>query len=223
MNKYEKPREKLIKYGVHSLEDYELIALLIHTGSQDMDVLTLSQVILDVLQALDDLKRIRLVELLHIKGIKIAKASTILAAVELGRRLTISHQKGIQRITKYEDVYHFINPIIGHTNQEHLIGIYLNTKGHIMHHEIIFKGTINQTLIHPRELFHIAIKVSSSAVIFVHNHPTGDTQPSKADIDITHQLIEIGTLLHIEVLDHFIIGHQRIYSIKHQKELIIVI
>lgn len=223
MDKYEKPREKLMKYGVASLEDYELIALLLHTGSKDMDVLSLSKVILEVLHEFDDLKRIRLAELLHIKGIKLAKAATILAAVELGRRLTISHQKIIKRITSYEDVFHLLHPMIGHTNQEHLVGIYLNTKGFIIHHEIIFKGTINQTLIHPRELFHVAIKVSSSAIIFVHNHPTGDATPSKADIDITHQIMEIGALLHIEVMDHFIIGHQSIYSIKHQKEILVVI
>ena len=99
----------------------------------------------------------------------------------------------------------------------------MNTKGYLIHKETIFKGTINQTLIHPREMFHIAIKVSASAVIFVHNHPSGDVSPSQADIHMTEELMKIGQMLHIEVLDHIIISHLKTYSIKHKKEQDIVL
>jgi DNA repair protein RadC len=223
MDKKDLPRERLLRFGVQSLYDVELIALLIHSGTKESDVFELSKKVLERLKDLDDLKRIRLAELLHIKGIKIAKATTIIAAIELGRRL--SESKIIQHIKIHtlKDVYMQTFHDIGNEIQEHLIGLYMNTKGYLIHKEIIFKGTINQTLIHPRELFHIAIKVSASAVIFVHNHPSGDVSPSQADIHMTEELIEIGHMLHIEVLDHIIISHLKTYSIKHKKETDIVI
>lgn len=223
MDKKDLPRERLLRFGVQSLYDVELIALLIHSGTKESDVFELSKKVLERLKDLDDLKRIRLAELLHIKGIKIAKATTIIAAIELGRRL--SESKIIQhiKIHTHKDVYMQTFHDIGNEIQEHLIGLYMNTKGYLIHKEIIFKGTINQTLIHPRELFHIAIKVSASAVIFVHNHPSGDVSPSQADIHMTEELIEIGHMLHIEVLDHIIISHLKTYSIKHKKETDIVI
>jgi DNA repair protein RadC len=223
MDKKDLPRERLLRFGVQSLYDVELIALLIHSGTKEDDVFELSKKVLQCLKDLDDLKRIRLAELLHIKGIKLAKATTIIAAIELGRRLSESKVHPHIKIHTHKDVYMQTFHDIGNEIQEHLIGLYINTKGYLIHKEIIFKGTINQTLIHPRELFHIAIKVSASAVIFVHNHPSGDVSPSLADIHMTEELIEIGHMLHIEVLDHIIISHLKTYSIKHKKEQDIVI
>jgi DNA repair protein RadC len=223
MDKKDKPRERLIRFGVGSLYDEELIALLIHTGTKEHDVFDISKKVMETLRDLDDLKRVRLAELLNIKGIKIAKATTILAAIELGRRLTETKNHPHIKIHTQKDVYLETFHRIGNEIQEHLIGLYLNTKGYLIHKEIIFKGTINQTLIHPREMFHIAIKVSSSAVIFVHNHPSGDVTPSNADIMMTEELMNIGRILHIEVLDHIIISHLKTYSIKHKKETVIVI
>jgi DNA repair protein RadC len=223
MDKKDLPRERLLRFGVQSLYDVELIALLIHSGTKECDVFELSKKVLERLRDLDDLKRIRLAELLHIKGIKIAKATTIISAIELGRRLSDSKVHPHIKIHNHKDIYMQTFHDIGNEIQEHLIGLYMNTKGYLIHKETIFKGTINQTLIHPREMFHIAIKVSASAVIFVHNHPSGDVSPSQADIHMTEELMKIGQMLHIEVLDHIIISHLKTYSIKHKKEQDIVL
>ena len=217
-----KPRERLIKYGVQSLLDEELIALLLHVGSQKKDVFTLSKEVMNLLTNIKDLKSLRLVELTSIQGIKIAKATTILAAIELGIRL-IHDKKDYIKISSIESVYHIAFDMIGHFKQEHFLALFLNTKGALIHKEIIFKGTLNQTLIHPREIFHIAVKVLASSIIVVHNHPSGDVTPSKADIEITQNFMVNGELIGIDVLDHMIIGNDSIYSIRHKKEITIVI
>jgi DNA repair protein RadC len=218
-----KPRERLIKFGVQSLLDEELMALLLHSGSQKKDVFTLSKEVMQLLTSIKDLKTLRLVELTSIKGIKIAKATTILAAIELGIRLIHDKKDHNIKIENIESVFHVAFDLIGHFNQEHFLALFLNTKGILIHKEIIFKGTLNQTLIHPREIFHIAVKVLASSIIVVHNHPSGDVNPSKADIEITENFMENGRLIGIEVLDHMIIGVNSIYSIRHKKELKIML
>ncbi len=214
----ERPRERLITEGVSSLSNIELIAILLRTGMKDLSVIELSKNVLYHLENLEDLKRIGIEELLLIPGIKEAKASTLIAAIELGKRLTYLPKTSQYRLTSPHDVYHLMHPELSYLEQEHFVCIYLNTKSEMLKKETIFKGTINQTLIHPREIFRQAIKLSASAVIFVHNHPTGDATPSKADIKATETLMKSSAVLGIELIDHIIIGHHEFYSLKEQKK-----
>lgn len=219
MPKTERPRERLMLYGVDALSNEELLALLIRSGTKDLSVMELSKHILYHLEHITDLKSIKLSELTHIPGIKEAKATTILAAIELGKRLSSYRMTEKKKIIEPLDVYHILSPKIGHLDQEHFICFYLNIKGEIISYETIFIGTIHQTLIHPREILSIAIKLKASAVIFAHNHPTGDSYPSKADLDATDKLKDASRLLGIDLIDHIIIGHHQYYSMKASKKI----
>ena len=218
MPKNERPRERLIENGVSALSNEELLAVLLRTGMQDLSVLELSKNVLYHLESLEDLKRMSVEELLTVKGIKEAKACTIVAAIELGKRLA-NHQESRKKVINTTiDVYHLLAGELSHLMQEHFICLYLNTKSEVLKKETVFIGTINQTLIHPREIFKTAIKLSAAAVIFVHNHPTGDSTPSKADKDATYMLMEGSLYMGIDFIDHIVIGKNEYYSIKEQKK-----
>lgn len=219
MPKEERPRERLIHYGVESLSNEELIAILLRTGEKSRSVMDLSKQVLYHLSSLDDLKRITIHELMLIKGIKEAKATTLIAAIELGKRIQSLKPTPKTIIYTSYDVYHVCAPQMAHLMQEHFIVLFLTTKSELILKETIFMGTINQTLIHPREIFKLAIKVSAAAIICVHNHPTGDSTPSKADFQSTDQLIDAAHLVGIDVVDHIIIGHNEFYSIKERKKV----
>ncbi|MDO9628632.1 MAG: DNA repair protein RadC [Acholeplasmataceae bacterium] len=218
MPKNERPRERLIEYGVSSLSNEELLAILLRTGMHDFSVLDLSKNVLYHLESLEDLKRMTVEELLTIKGIKEAKACTIIAAIELGKRLSKYSIERKKVISSPIDVYYLLSGELSHLLQEHFICLYLNTKSEILKKETIFIGTINQTLIHPREIFKTGIKLSASAVLFVHNHPTGDSTPSKADKEATYLLMEGSRFIGIDFIDHIVIGKNEYYSIKEQKK-----
>lgn len=209
----QRPRERLREQGVQALSAEELLSILIRTGHKDRSVVDLSKDVLYHLESIDDLKRISFEELLSIKGIKSAKASTIIAAVELGRRLAETPRTDRMKITSPVDVYRRLSPRLSHLEQEHFVCLYLNTKSELIKEELLFIGTINQTVIHPREIYGRALRLSSSALIFVHNHPTGDSTPSSADVSATKQLQKSGELMGINVVDHIIIGKNEFYSI----------
>ncbi len=218
MPKEERPRERLCEDGVESLSNEELLAILLRTGSKDESVIDLSKRVLYHLDHLEDLKKMSVHELLTIKGIKLAKAATVIAAIELGRRLAKQGQPKRVKITASADIYHALSAEIGHLEQEHFYALYLNVKGEVIQKVMVFKGTVNQTLIHPREIFKQAIRLASTAVIFCHNHPTGDSSPSKADLVATEKLIDAAQILGIDVVDHVIIGHHEYFSIQAMKK-----
>jgi len=221
MPKEERPRERLMQRGPSALSHDELIAILLRTGDEHQSVIDLAKKVLYHLSSLDDLKRMSVFELMTIPGIKEAKACTLIAAIELGRRL--SETKKIEKtvIRSAYDVYHHVHARLSHLMQEHFLTLYLNTKSELITEETIFIGTINQTLIHPREIFKTAVKLSASAVLFVHNHPTGDSMPSKADILATEQLMQAAELMGIDLIDHIVIGKNEFYSIKERKKFLI--
>ena len=214
----ERPRERLIEYGVSALSNEELLAILLRTGRKDLSVIELAKNVLYHLESLEDLKRITVHELLLINGIKEAKATTIVAAIELGKRLSSIHQEKRIKITSPYDVYQLMTHELSHLEQEHFICLYLNTKSELIKKEIVFIGTINQTLIHPREIYKHAIKLSAAAIIFVHNHPSGDSTPSKADYQSTSSLMESSDIIGIDLIDHIVIGHHEFYSLKEHKK-----
>lgn len=213
----QRPREKLLKHGVRVLTNEELLAILLRTGSKHEDVLKISRRIFKKIETLAGLKRLTLEELLTIPGIKLAKATTILASLELGRRLSqvvFDQQKQFKTL---EDVYLLVKEDVESLEQEHLVCLFLDTKLKLIKKETIFIGALNHVTIHPREIFRLALKLSAANIIIIHNHPTGDSEPSENDIKITKQLLAAAQLLGVVLLDHLIIGKNEYYSVNQAK------
>jgi DNA repair protein RadC len=215
MAKSERPREKLINFGVNSLSNAELLAILIRTGTKEISAIDLSQRILsereDGLRYLADCT---IDELSHLKGIGKTKACQIIAAVELGKRLSMSTSKARLNIKSPRDVANIFMEEMRYYKKEYFKSILLNTKNEIIATEDISIGSLNSSLVHPREVFVGAIRKSASSIILMHNHPSGNPNPSNEDMKITKRLIEAGKIIGIEVLDHIIIGDGQFISLK---------
>lgn len=209
----ERPRERLINKGVEYLSNEELLAILLKTGTKDYSVKVLANNILKQLDNINSLKDINLQSLIKIKGIGQVKACEILAAIELGKRLN-EKITCINQIKVYssDSIYEYYKDKLNDKKQEHFYCVYLDTKNHIIKDKLLFIGTINESLIHPREIFKEAYLLSASSVICVHNHPSGNVNPSNNDIIMTKQLQEVGKILGIKVLDHIIIGKDVYFS-----------
>ena len=211
LNNELKPRERLKKYGVSYLSDNELLAIILRCGTKNNNVINLSTQILNEINGINNLSNISINALSKIKGIGEVKAITIIAAIELGKRCLKQNNKKI-KIINSNMVYDLLKYDFINVYQEKFVVLFLDTKKNLISDEIIFIGTISESNIHPREIFKRAINNCSSSIILVHNHPTGDATPSKADIDITNRLIEVGKLVGIPVIDHIIIGYHNYYS-----------
>lgn len=209
----ERPRERLMNIGVDNLSNSELLAILLKTGTKDMSVKELSNYILKEIDNFLDLRNITLEKLKSIKGIGDAKACELLAAIELGKRLNAKYDnlKKI-KIVNANNIFEYYRNIFIDKKQEYFYAIYLDTKNNIIKDKLLFIGTINQSLVHPREIFKEAYLLSASSIILIHNHPTGNVSPSKNDINLTKNIINVGNLLGIKVLDHIIIGDNNYYS-----------
>src|SRR5690554_4601497 len=206
----ERPREKLLKLGVKHLSNVELLAILLRTGNNKKSVIDIAKDVLYKLESINELKNITINELVKIPGIKIAKASTIIAAIELGRRLEIA--KSYKKMVKTSrDVYELMKHLV-HEEQENFYCIFLNTRFEVIKKSLIYIGTVNQIPIHPREIFKEAVKANASFIILVHNHPTGNATPSKADKFVTKELMNASNIMNIEIVVHIIIGNNQYYS-----------
>jgi len=215
----ERPRERLLRYGAQVLSDAELLAVLIRTGTRSESALVLAQRILKGDGAKSGLAYVvdsTVEELSNIKGIGTAKAVQIKAAVELGRRISSYNGRKQIVITSPLDVKDLLMEEMRFLEKEHFKTILLNTKNHVISIEDISVGSLNSSIVHPREVFKPAIRRSSASVILVHNHPSGDPTPSKEDIEVTSRLVNAGNILGISVLDHIIIGNNFILSLKEQ-------
>ncbi len=211
----ERPREKLIKYGVGSLSNVELLAILIRTGTKNNSAIDLSQKILSFHpEGIRFLADCTLEELMQIKGIGISKACQIISAIELGKRLAMSSLAHSPYVKSPLDVANVFMEEMRYYKKEYFKIILLNTKNQIIAVEDISIGSLNSSLVHPREVFVRAIRKSSSSIILLHNHPSGNPEPSTEDIKITKRLIEAGRIIGIEVLDHIIIGDGKYISLK---------
>lgn len=208
----ERPREKLKYKGKESLSNEELIAIILKTGSKEKSVKEIAIELTKKLNNIRDLNNISIQDLTKIKGIKEVKAITLIAAIELGKRVTAYVDEEKLKIKSAEDVFNLFRAKIIGLKQEHLISIFLNTKNEIITYKTIFIGTQNKSVTHPREIFHYAIKYSAVKIILVHNHPTNDTTPSREDIDFTNDIKEAGSLLKIPVIDHIIVGETNFFS-----------
>lgn len=211
----ERPRERLRSYGANSLSNVELLAILLRTGLEGESVLSLATRLVSRFKGLPGLARATFSELCDERGISEAKASQILAALELGRRLVSLQPEALPVITSPKDVANLLMGEMSFLEQEHLRVLLLNTKNHVMGVSEIYVGNVNTAVIRGAEVFRPAIRQNCPAIIVVHNHPSGDPAPSPEDVAITKQLIEGGKLLDIELLDHIVIGSgSRFVSLK---------
>lgn len=210
----ERPRERMINYGSESLSNAELLAILLRTGSSTESVFNLAQRILAEIGQIQGLHEISINELTKIKGIGPAKAIQIKAAIELGRRIAKASNSEKYTVRSPKDVADYLMEDLCYLKQENFISLLLDTKNNIVAKETISIGTLNSSIIHPREVFKPAIKKSISAIIVVHNHPSGDPTPSREDIEVTKRLKNAGDILGIELLDHIIIGDHKYISLK---------
>ncbi|WP_318246398.1 RadC family protein [Rossellomorea aquimaris] len=210
----ERPRERMIQSGAASLSNQELLAILLRTGTKSESVLQLSNRLLTHFDGLNLLKDASLEEITKTKGIGLAKAVQIMAAVEFGRRISNLAFDDRYSIRSPEDGANYVMNDMRFLAQEHFVCLYLNTKNQVLHKQTIFIGSLNASIVHPREVFKEAFRRSAASIICIHNHPSGDPTPSKEDIEVTKRLVECGRIIGIDILDHLIIGEKKFISLK---------
>lgn len=215
----ERPRERLINKGVKSLSDEELLSIILKTGTKEISAKTLSSKILSEIGGIKNLKDVTYHDLINIKGIGNAKACLILAIQEIIKRMNVTRDKIINiKFTNPEIVYEYYKDIVSET-QEHFYCLYLDSGKKIIKEKLLFIGTVNFSLVHPRDVFKEAYSVNATGFICIHNHPSGDVKPSREDKNITAKLGEIGRLMGIELIDHVIVSQNQYYSFKENGEI----
>ncbi|QDP42171.1 RadC family protein [Radiobacillus deserti] len=212
--KQDRPRERLLALGPKTLSNQELLAILLGTGNKEESVVELAQRILMHFEGLVLLKDCTIEELTAIKGIGTAKGVLILSAIELGKRMHQYKAEDRYVIRSPEDGAEFVMEEMRDLNQEHFVCIFLDTKNQVIHRQTIFIGSLNASIVHPREVFREAVKRSAASIICAHNHPSGDPSPSQEDIHVTKRLVECGKMIGIELLDHLVIGDRKFVSLK---------
>ena len=210
----ERPREKLRDNGAQVMSNSELLAILLRSGNQDESALRLAEHLLERQGGLAGLGGATAEALEQVKGIGEAKASTVLAAIELGRRVALLEPAQRLTIKAPDDVAALLLPRFRYESREHFLAVLLSTKNHVLKTAVISIGSLNASIVHPRELFREAINCRAAAVILAHNHPSGDPTPSPEDVALTRKLVEAGSLLDIPVLDHLILGDGKFISLK---------
>ncbi len=209
----ERPRERLIRNGPESLSNAELLGIILRTGSKEENVVSLSNRILSK-YSIKQLSLTNVSRLMQENGVGKAKAAQIAAVFELARRLETFVEEPKRKICSPKDVYTLMYPKMREQKKEKFITLCLDTKNQILKEEVVSIGSLNASIVHPREVFKSALMESSASVIMVHNHPSGDPSPSREDIMVTKKIVEGGKLLGIDVLDHIIIGDGRYVSLK---------
>jgi len=213
----DKPREKLLAYGVDSLADHELLAIHLRTGYQGKDVFEWARELLRKHGGWAGLAELSADDLIgkstREPGFGEAKAAELLAVVEIGRRIA-SSRVARTPIHTPNDAFHVLNPILRGENQERFLVLSLDTRSRMIKLDVVFIGTIDHAVVHPRDVFAMALRRKAARIIIAHNHPSGDPDPSRDDEAITLRLIEGGKVLGIEVVDHLIIGEGQYVSLK---------
>lgn len=216
----EQPRERLMSIGAEGLTNSELLAILIRTGSTKQSALEVGKALLSGCNDnLTELSEMTIEELCMFEGIGESKACQLLASLELGKRVK---QMGILQRAKMSsptEVVNFFSAELDNIKVEKFIGVFLNTKNEVINWEVISVGSLNASIVHPREVFNRAIRRNAASIIAVHNHPSGHISPSKEDFNITKRLYEVGQLVGIPLIDHIIIGKNKYYSFKEENQL----
>jgi DNA repair protein RadC len=219
----ERPREKLIKTGSVSLTNSELLAIILRTGfgnpTQKQSALDLAKNLLSQYKNLNDISELAVTELAEMKGIGCAKAAQIMASFELGKRMTAERNGSNVSFRCSEEVANYYIPLLKDLKNEQFRLVMLNIKNKIIREVMISQGSLTSSIVHPREVLKIAIKASAASVIFLHNHPSGDPEPSIDDIEITNRLCKSCSIIGINVLDHLIIAESGYFSFKQKNML----
>jgi len=215
----ERPRERMMRYGAEALSHTELLAILLRTGTKRQSAVHLAGAIMKECGSLRNLMDMSMEQLTAIHGIGPAKAVQLRAGIELGRRITRSSLGDAIVVRRPKDAADYVMDELRYLKKEHFVCLFLNTKNHIIARETLSVGTLNASLVHPREVFRSAIQRSSASIICAHNHPSGDPTPSPEDISLTKRLVQAGELVGIEVLDHLIIGDGKFVSLKERGQM----
>lgn len=207
----ERPREKVKQYGINNVTNKELLSIILKTGTKNINVEDLDLSILRKYK-LHELKDVTINELTKIKGIGEVKAIELLAAIELGKRINYKTEEKKKKLNNPEVIFQEMRYLFIDKKQELFYCLYLNEKQELIERKLLFMGTVNKSITHPREVFKEAYRLSASSIICMHNHPSNDLRPSKSDLEFTTSLVEIGKLQGIPVVDHIIVGDSSFYS-----------
>lgn len=211
--KQERPRERLRNVGAENLSDKELIAILLKTGTKDKDVTALATEVLSKYGSLKKLDDATLQSLLEIRGIGFVKAIELLGAIELGKRIWYQKENlQKKKMTTAKEIWENTKYLFANKNQECFYCLYFDNKQKLIEEKLLFMGTINRSVVHPREIFKEAYLLSASSIVCMHNHPSGDASPSHEDILFTKNVMEIGRIQKIPVVDHIIVTDYEYYS-----------
>lgn len=213
MPEQERPRERMRAYGSSALSNAELLAVILGSGKQGEPVLQIAHRLLSHAGGLKGLFHMSIEELQEVRGIGLAKACQLAAVMELGKRVS-ANQEEKTAIRQPGDVAALLMPRLRHLRQEEFQAVLLDSKNQVLAIETVFVGSLNASLVHPREVFARAIRRSAAALIVAHNHPSGDPTPSREDIEVTRRLLEAGKIIGIEVLDHIIFGDGKTISMR---------
>lgn len=208
----EKPRERMLEYGVENLSNVDLLSIILRNGVKDISVKEVAINILNNVESINDLSSLGVRELSNIKGVGPVKAITLLASIELGKRVSIKEAKANMSLSNKEKIHEVFKKFFINENQEKFLAIFLDNKKCLINYKILFIGTNNASIVHPREVFMEAIKANASAVVVMHNHPSGNVLPSEEDKNLTEKLIQSGHMLGIPLLDHIITNGEEYYS-----------
>lgn len=211
--KSERPRERLQKFGVEALSSQELLSLILGRGVPGESVSITSQRLLSTFGNIKAISEASLEELSNVKGIGLAKAAQIKATFELAKRKDEVIQKKIN-IKNSEDVVNLVKPKLKDKKKEHFLILSLNSRNNLIRISKVSIGSLNASIVHPREIFKEAIQSSAASIILVHNHPSGDPTPSEDDLELTERLVKTGEILGIDVLDHIIVSDKDFSSMK---------
>jgi len=212
----ERPRERLLKEGPESLSDAQLMAILLRVGRRDSSAMHVAMELLQQLGGLQGLANRGIEELCRVPGVGPAKAAQVRAAIELGKRVLSAPLSTGMRIGSSADLFKHYYPLLRDLRREIFKIVLLDAKHTVIRDATVSEGSLTLSIVHPREVFSLAIREAAAAVIFLHNHPSGDPQPSTEDRELTRRLVAAGELLGIQVLDHLIIGDNRYLSFADQ-------
>ena len=214
---HDRPREKLQRLGAAALGDNELVAVVFGSGQAATSALDLANQVLERAGGIDGLARARHDELTQLSGIGSARAAQVLAAVELGRRTLTRADRHRVQITSPRMVAELLLPLYGNRPVEQFGVVLLDTKHRVMRTTVVTVGTLDASIVHPREIFREAAAAGAAAIVVFHNHPSGDPEPSDEDVRLTKRLIAAGVLMGIDVIDHVILGNVRYCSMKEDR------
>ncbi len=210
----ERPRERALQIGLDHLSNEDLLAILLGSGTSSLSAKEVALHLLSKLQSLSSLQDESVESLSHIKGIGKVKALHLLASVELGKRVLMKNSNNHLRYTNPKDIFESVRYLFAGKKQECFYALYFNQKQELLERKLLFMGTVNRSVVHPREVFKEAYLLSASSVICIHNHPSGDVTPSMEDIRVTKALIEIGEMNGIPVMDLLIVSDDAYYSFR---------